>query len=103
MELHTSTAVVTDGGFSGTNNGCFLGHISPEVAERGPIAIVEDGDKISIDVIKGTIHLHVSDGEIERRLKNWQKPEPKVKRGYLNLYSRLASSTDESAIIKHPF
>ena len=103
MGLNTSTAVVTDGRFSGTNNGCFVGHISPEAAEGGPLAIVENGDKISIDVINSTIHLHVSDGEIERRLKNWQKPEPKVKKGYLNLYSRLASSADEGAIIRHRF
>ena len=81
----------------------FVGHISPEAAEGGPLAIVENGDKISIDVIQGTIHLHVSDGEIERRLKNWKKPKPKVKKGYLSLYSRLASSADEGAIIKHRF
>ena len=103
MGLAKSTAVVTDGRFSGTNNGCFVGHVSPEAAEGGPLAIVENGDKISIDVINGTIHLNVSDGEIERRLKNWQKPEPKVKNGYLSLYSRLASSADEGAIIKHRF
>ena len=103
MDLHKSTAVITDGRFSGTNNGCFVGHISPEAAEGGPLAIVENGDKISIDVIKGTLHLNVPDGEIERRLRNWQKPEPKVKKGYLNLYSRLASSADEGAIIKHRF
>ena len=103
MGLHKSTAVVTDGRFSGTNNGCFVGHISPEASEGGPIAIVENGDKISIDVINGTIHLQVSDDEIERRLKNWQKPEPKVKKGYLSLYSKLASSADEGAIIKHQF
>jgi dihydroxy-acid dehydratase len=101
MGLHTSTALVTDGRFSGTNNGCFVGHISPEASEGGPIAIVENGDKISIDVMNGTIHLHVSDGEIEGRLENWQKPEPKAKKGYLSLYSRLASSADEGAIIKH--
>jgi len=103
MGLSTSTAVVTDGRFSGTNNGCFVGHISPEAAEGGPIAIVENGDKISIDVIHGSIHLHVSDDEITRRLKNWEKPESKVKQGYLSLYSRLASSADEGAIIKHRF
>ena len=103
MGLHKSTAVITDGRFSGTNNGCFVGHISPEAAEGGPLAIVENGDKISIDVINSTIHLNVPDGEIERRLRNWQKPEPKVKKGYLNLYSRLASSADEGAIIKHRF
>jgi dihydroxy-acid dehydratase len=101
--LHKSTAVITDGRFSGTNNGCFVGHISPEAAEGGPLAIVENGDKISIDVIQGTIHLHVKDSEMDRRLKNWKKPEPKVKKGYLNLYSRLASSADEGAIIKHRF
>jgi dihydroxy-acid dehydratase len=103
MGLAKSTAVVTDGRFSGTNNGCFVGHVSPEAAEGGPIAIVKNGDKITIDVINSTIHLHVSDGEIERRLKNWKKPEPKVKKGYLSLYSRLASSADEGAIIKHRF
>ena len=103
MGLNTSTAVVTDGRFSGTNNGCFVGHISPEAAEGGPIAIVENGDRISIDVINSTIHLHVSDGEIERRLKDWQRPEPKIRKGYLSLYARLASSADEGAIIKHHF
>jgi dihydroxy-acid dehydratase len=103
MGLHTSTALITDGRFSGTNNGCFVGHISPEASEGGPIAIVENGDKISIDVINGAIHLHVSDAEIEERLKNWQQPEPKVKQGYLSLYSRLASSADKGAIIKHRF
>ena len=103
MGLHTSTALVTDGRFSGTNNGCFVGHISPEAWEGGPIAIVENGDKISIDVTNGTIHLHVSDGELEGRLKNWQEPEPKANKGYLSLYARLASSADEGAIIKHRF
>ena len=101
LGLHKSTAVVTDGRFSGTNNGCFVGHISPKAAEGGPIAIVEDGDKISIDVVKGSIHLHVTDDEIVRRLEKWKKPEPKIKKGYLSLYSRLASSADEGAVIKH--
>jgi dihydroxy-acid dehydratase len=103
MGLNKSTAVVTDGRFSGTNNGCFVGHISPEAAEGGPLAIVENGDKISIDVVNNTIQLHVSDGNIEKRLKKWQKPEPKVRKGYLNLYSRMASSADEGAIIRHRF
>ena len=103
MGLHTSTALVTDGRFSGTNNGCFVGHISPEASEGGPIAVVANGDRISIDVMNGTIHLHVSDDEIEGRLKTWQEPAPKAKKGYLSLYSRLASSADEGAIIKHRF
>ena len=101
MGLNKSTAVVTDGRFSGTNNGCFVGHISPEAAEGGPIAIVQNGDKISIDVINRTLHLHVSDDEIERRFKNWKKPRPKVNQGYLNTYSKLASSADQGAIIRH--
>jgi dihydroxy-acid dehydratase len=74
--LHTDTAVVTDGRFSGTNNGCFVGHISPEASEGGPIAIVKNGDKISIDVYAGTIHLHLSDEEIAQRLKKW-RAEPR--------------------------
>jgi dihydroxy-acid dehydratase len=101
MGLNKSTAVVTDGRFSGTNNGCFVGHISPEAAEGGPIAIVQNGDEISIDVINHTLHLHVSDDDIERRLNNWKKPQPKVNKGYLNIYSKLASSADQGAIIKH--
>ena len=100
MGLNKSTALITDGRFSGTNNGCFVGHISPEAAEGGPIAIVKDGDKISIDVEKGTLHLHVPEEEIRERFKGWKPPGPKFKRGYLELYSRLASSAAEGAVIK---
>ena len=100
LNLHKSTAVVTDGRFSGTNNGCFVGHISPEASEGGPIAVVENGDKISIDVINGTLHLHVSDEEIANRFKTWQKPKPKMTKGYLGFYSRFASSADEGAVLK---
>jgi len=101
LGLHKTTAVVTDGRFSGTNNGCFVGHISPEASEGGPIAIVRDGDKIGIDVVAGTIHLHVSDDEIARRLKAWRPPASKVRQGYLSLYARLAASADEGAVIRH--
>lgn len=100
MGLNKSTALITDGRFSGTNNGCFVGHISPEAAEGGPIAIVQDGDEIRIDVEKGTLHLQVPEEEIKERFKGWKPPEPKFKRGYLELYSRLASSAAEGAIIK---
>ena len=102
MGLNKSTAVITDGRFSGTNNGCFVGHISPEAAEGGPIAIVKNGDEITVDVIRNSIHLHVSDDEINARLESWIPPAPKVKKGYLNIYSkRLASSADEGAVIKN--
>ncbi|MFC1551349.1 dihydroxy-acid dehydratase [Candidatus Latescibacterota bacterium] len=97
------TALVTDGRFSGTNNGCFVGHISPEAAEGGPIAIVRDGDMISIDIPNRSLHLHVSDDEIAKRLETWQRPEPKIKSGYLSLYSRIAESADKGAIIRHRF
>ncbi len=99
--LALKTAVVTDGRFSGTNNGCFVGHISPEAAEGGPLAIVQNGDRISIDIPNRELKLHLSDQEIQDRLANWQRPEPKFKKGYLALYSRLAESADKGAIIKH--
>ena len=99
--LGKSTALITDGRFSGTNNGCFVGHISPEAAEGGPIAIVENGDRIEIDVDNRSINLLVSDEVIAERLKNWKRPTPKFKTGYLALYSRLASSGAEGAILKY--
>ncbi|MGC9350076.1 MAG: dihydroxy-acid dehydratase [Anaerolineae bacterium] len=101
--LALETAVVTDGRFSGTNNGCFVGHISPEAAEGGPIAIVEDGDTITIDVSNRRLHLHVSDVEIAERLSRWQRPEPRIKRGYLALYAQLAASANRGAIIENNF
>ncbi len=101
--LALKTAVITDGRFSGTNNGCFVGHISPEAAEGGPIAVVEDGDPITIDIPNRSLHLRISDEEIAGRLSRWQRPDPKVKRGYLALYARLAESADKGAIIRHKF
>jgi dihydroxy-acid dehydratase len=99
--LALKTAVVTDGRFSGTNNGCFVGHISPEAAEGGPIAVVQDGDTITIDIPNRGLHLHVSEQEIQARLAGWARPEPKFKSGYLALYARLAESADKGAIIRH--
>jgi dihydroxy-acid dehydratase len=101
--LALKTALVTDGRFSGTNNGCFVGHISPEAAEGGPLAIVRDGDPITIDIPARKLHLHVSDEEIKARLAKWKRPEPKFKKGYLALYSRLAESADKGAIIRNKF
>ena len=99
--LALKTALVTDGRFSGTNNGCFVGHISPEAAEGGPIAIVQDGDLITVDIPNRSLHLHVSDEDIRSRLSHWKKPEPKFSKGYLALYGRLAESADKGAIIRH--
>ncbi len=101
LGLALKTALVTDGRFSGTNNGCFVGHISPEAAEGGPLAIVRNGDEITIDISARKLQLHLSDAEIQDRLNQWHRPEPKFKRGYLALYSRLAESADKGAIIRH--
>jgi dihydroxy-acid dehydratase len=101
--LALKTALVTDGRFSGTNNGCFVGHISPEAAEGGPLAIVQDGDLITIDIPERRLHLHVAEEEIRSRLACWKRPEPKFSKGYLALYARLAESADKGAIIRNRF
>lgn len=98
--LGKTTAVVTDGRFSGTNNGCFVGHVSPEAAVGGPIAFVKDGDKITIDVINKKIELHVSDEEMEKRKVGW-KYEPKKKlTGFLARYVKQVKSASEGAILE---
>ena len=99
--LALSTALITDGRFSGTNNGCFVGHISPEAAEGGPIAIVHDGDRIVIYVESRSLELKVPQEEIEARLKAWKRPEPKFKKGWLGLYCKIAASGSEGAILKY--
>jgi len=99
--LALSTAVVTDGRFSGTNNGCFAGHVSPEAAEGGAIAAVEDGDRITIDIPGGQLRLHVPDEELERRLCSLRPVKRPAPKGYLNLYARLAESADKGAIIRN--
>ena len=101
--LALKTALVTDGRFSGTNNGCFVGHVSPEAAEGGPLAAVEDGDEIAIDIPARRLALNVPEEEIAARLARWQRPEPKFKKGYLALYSRLAESADKGAVIANRF
>ncbi len=101
MGLNLSTALITDGRFSGTNNGCFVGHISPEAADGGPIAIVEDGDEIYLNVNEGKLELHVPDEVIAERLKNWKRPEKEIPNGYLRLYSRVASSAAKGAVIDY--
>jgi dihydroxy-acid dehydratase len=99
--LALKTALITDGRFSGTNNGCFVGHISPEAAEGGPIAAVSNGDQITIDIPNRSIHLHVHGKEIVDRLSQWQPPSPRINSGYLARYARLAESADKGAIIRH--
>lgn len=99
MGLNKTTALITDGRFSGTNNGCFVGHISPEAAEGGPIAIIEDGDEIEIDVTAGKLNLHLSGEEIQKRLEQLVPVKKEIPRGYLQVYARVASSADKGAVI----
>lgn len=97
--LAASTALITDGRFSGTNNGCFAGHISPEAAQGGPIALVEDGDEITIDIPAGKITLHVEEETLRERREKFLPPKPPVKKGYLGLYARFASSASKGAVM----
>jgi len=94
------TAVVTDGRFSGTNNGCFVGHISPEAAEGGPIAAVRDRDTIIIDIPNRSLQLDINDQELADRLAGWQRPAGETAQGYLGIYARLAASAAEGAVLK---
>ena len=97
--LHKSTAVITDGRFSGTNSGCFVGHISPEAAAGGPIALVRDGDQITIDIPDKTITLHVSDDELAARRAEWTPPQRRLS-GYLARYAAMVTSADKGAVLE---
>jgi dihydroxy-acid dehydratase len=99
MGLGNSVALITDGRFSGATRGASIGHVSPEAAAGGPIALVEEGDLISIDIPHCKIELKVSDEELTRRRKLWTCPEPKVKSGYLARYAKLVTSADKGAIL----
>jgi len=97
--LSKTTALITDGRFSGTNNGCFVGHISPEASEGGTIALVRDGDRIAIDVEERSLNVLVSDEELAVRKAAWKAPAPKFTRGWLSLYCKLAGSGAEGAVM----
>ena len=100
MRLDTSVALITDGRFSGATKGAAIGHVSPEAAEGGNIALVEDGDIISIDITNGNLDLLVSDEELAKRRSNLKPVEPKVKEGYLARYAKLVSSASSGAVFK---
>lgn len=97
MGLSTSVALITDGRFSGATKGPAIGHVSPEAAAGGPIALVEEGDPISIDIEHGTISLDISEEELKRREQVWVAPAPKHDHGVLAKYAKLVSSADEGA------
>jgi len=98
--LGTKVALITDGRFSGASRGISIGHISPEAAEGGPIALVENGDKIIIDLPNRTINLDVSDEVLNERRQNLKEFEPKIKTGWLARYSKLVTNASKGGIMK---
>ena len=100
MGLGSSVALITDGRFSGASRGASIGHVSPEAAVGGPIALVEEGDIIAIDINANTIHVKVSDEEMAARKARWQPREPKITTGYLKRYARLVTSADKGAVLE---
>jgi len=102
MGLGSSVALITDGRFSGASRGASIGHVSPEAAVGGPIALIEEGDIIKIDIPANTINVDVSDEELEARRAKWQPREPKVTSGYLARYASMVTSGNRGAILEIP-
>lgn len=100
MGLDADVALITDGRFSGGTRGAAMGHVSPEAMAGGPIAVVEEGDTIAIDIPKQRITLKLPGKEIETRLSKWRPPKPKIAKGYLARYARVVSSGGEGAVVK---
>lgn len=100
MGLSDSVALITDGRFSGATKGPAIGHVSPEAASGGPIALIEEGDMLTVDIEDGKIQLEITDEELESRRVNWQPPAPKHDHGVLAKYARIVSSADEGAYVE---
>ncbi len=100
MGLDADVALITDGRFSGATRGACIGHVSPEAAEGGTIALVQDGDIIAIDMNACTLTLKVPDSELENRRKAWVCPKPKISKGYLARYAKFVTSASEGAVLK---
>ena len=100
MGLDANVALITDGRFSGGTRGAAIGHVSPEAAQKGIIAIIEEGDIISIDIPNKKINLEVSDKDIKERFKGWREPDAKIKKGYMSRYAKSVSSASQGAIVK---
>ena len=100
MGLGSSVALITDGRFSGASRGASIGHVSPEAAEGGPIALVEEGDLIRINIPEHKLEVVVSDEELARRKAAWTPREPKVTTGYLKRYAKMVSSANKGAILE---
>ncbi len=100
--LGSSVALITDGRFSGASRGASIGHVSPEAAVGGPIALIEEGDIISIDIPNNALNVKVSDEELAKRREKWQPREPKVTTGYLARYRELVTSGNRGAVLEIP-
>jgi len=98
MGMAGKVVLVTDGRFSGGSHGAAIGHISPEAAQGGPIALVEEDDPIELDIGRRSIELLVDDEELRRRAAEWKQPPPKVSGGYLAEYARRVSSASRGAV-----
>jgi dihydroxy-acid dehydratase len=103
MGLDKDVALITDGRFSGGSRGAAIGHVSPEAAEGGLIALVKNGDRISINIPKKKLILLVSEEEIKKRKKNWKPPKPKIKFGYAARYAQMVTSAGTGAVFKDIF
>jgi dihydroxy-acid dehydratase len=99
MGMAETVALITDGRFSGGTSGPCIGHISPEAASKGPIAILKDGDIISIDIPNRKLEVKLADSEIKKRFRSWKPVPQKIRTGYLSRYSRMVSSADKGAIV----
>ena len=102
MGLDSRVALITDGRFSGASRGASIGHVSPEAAVGGNIALIEEGDTIKIDIDKNTIEVDVTDEELEKRRENWLPREPRITSGYLARYAALVTSGNRGAILQVP-
>ena len=103
MGLGESVALITDGRFSGASRGASIGHVSPEAAVGGPIALIEEGDIICVDIPNTSLNVKVSEEELNERRKKWQPREPKVRTGYLARYEKLVTSGDKGAVLRSDF
>ncbi len=99
MGMSDSVALVTDGRFSGATKGPCVGHVSPEAAVGGPIALVEEGDTIVLDIDAGTLDIDVPDETLEARRSVWVAPAPKITHGYMARYAAQVSSADRGAVM----
>lgn len=100
MGLSESVALITDGRFSGGTRGPCIGHVSPEAAQGGPIAVVKDGDRILIDIPERKLEILISENELKKRLQSWRPPKPKIQKGYLSRYARMVGSADKGALLE---